>query len=656
MPNLDSLEKSLQTAKDTSKLFALADLAWYYHNIKPTKGILFAKEGLKLAQEKGLLNFQTEFTSTLGANYLVLGNYDKAKDYYFAAARLADKLHDSLSKAIYYSNIGKIYKNKNLYDSALYYFKKSDDIFIKSKHQNLIGSSLSNIASIYEAQLRYDKAEEFYRKALQIKINTQDSVGMSMIFNNIALILQKKGNWNKAIDYLNKSVQISRAIGDSNGVITSCSNLGLNYIYKKDYKRALKTFKGLLAYARLTEDAKLVSNINNYIGNSYYYLKNYDSALVYIRKSLAISEPLSILETMEESYQLLQKIYEAKQDYKSAYEYANKFIIVHDSLFNKNLEKNLASEIARASSELNVKLQVEKKNNKINKLMAEQKIQNNYLIFLIIIIVVLVAASIIVLILQRTIVKKNKFLEETNEQLRIKDKELMETIAIKDKFFRIISHDLKTPISIFFQLSNYLKDNRKNITKEETEQFLDDIRNTAINLNELIDNLSLLSKIQTGSLVMHVETINLALPVQRVINDFSKDLESKKINLSADLPENILIKADINMLFIIIKNFIENAVKFTEEGGEIRVKVFSKGDKAVFEVADTGVGISEDRQKKLFSYEKDYTYGTRRETGAGIGLLITKGLVELGNNIIEFESKENEGSTFRVIFNLIQED
>ena len=247
-------------------------------------------------------------------------------------------------------------------------------------------------------------------------------------------------------------------------------------------------------------------------------------------------------------------------------------------------------------------------------------------------------------------------MEETNEQLRIKDKKLRETIAIKDKFFRIISHDLKTPISLFLHISNYLKDNRKNITKEETNQFLDDIRNTAINLNELIDNLSLLSKIQTGSLVMHVETINLTLPVKRVINDFSKDLDSKKINLSANLPENILIKADINMLFIIIKNLIENSVKFTDEGGEIRVKVFVKEDKAVFEVADTGVGISEERQKKLFSYEKDYTYGTKRETGAGIGLLITKGLVELGNNKIEFESKENEGSIFRVIFNLIQED
>ncbi len=131
IPNLDSLEKSLQTAKGELKLYALAELAWYYHNIKPSKAIAFAQEGLALAKDAKLLVYQREFNATLGANYYVLSDYEKSIMFYRIAVKNAFTLHDSLSIASFYNNIGKSYRNLGLYDSALICFNKGSEIYSK---------------------------------------------------------------------------------------------------------------------------------------------------------------------------------------------------------------------------------------------------------------------------------------------------------------------------------------------------------------------------------------------------------------------------------------------------------------------------------------------------------------------------------------------
>lgn len=653
IPNLDSLEQSLQSSTGEAKLYALAELAWYYHNIKPSKAIGFANEGLAMAKEKNLLNYQTEFNATLGANYFVIGDYYKSIEYYRVAIKNAAKLNDSLSIASYYNNIGTAYKNRGLYDSALAYYRKGSDIYFRRHLFSKVAASYSNIASIYESLNKLDNAYEYYYKALKINISAKDSNGMAMIYNNLALIFQRQGELNKAENYLYKTLEISRTIGDSNGVVTAYANIGLNYELKKDYTKALEIYQSIIPLCKEIEDVQILINLYNYLGSAYYHLKQYDKAIEYVNKSLSLSKEKKLLESMEESYGLLQMIYVAKGDYKSAYDYLLKYSAVHDSLFDARFNEELARETARATSQLQVKLDVEKKNNKILRLSQKGQKQKIYLRFLIVLAAVFLIFIIVILILHRNIRKKNKNLEDAYRTLSAKDAELRKTIAIKDKFFRIIAHDLKTPLSIFINVSDYLINNYNEMQEEDIRTFLFDMQNVSKNLNALLDDLLLWAKIQTGSIQVHQETIDLGLLSQRVVNELRPASEEKEQSLNAETKNNMRVQGDTSLIYTILKNLLQNAIKFTPNRGKINVKTYIQNGKAVFEVSDTGVGISEERKEKLFSYEKVKTYGTNRESGTGIGLVLSKEIAELHNGNIEFDSTKNAGSTFRLILPLI---
>jgi len=653
IPNLDSLEESLQTAKGEAKLFALAELAWYYHNIKPSKAIGFAKEGLVITKEKKLLNYQTEFNATLGANYFVLGDFDKGIEYYRIAINNAAKLNDSLTIASYLNNIGMAYKNKGLFDSALAYYKKGSEIYSKSDYPSKVAASFSNIASIYESLNKIDNAYEYYNKALKINISAKDSSGMSMTYNNLALIYQRNGELNKAENYLYRTLVISRAIGDSNGVVTAYANIGLNYELKKDYRKALETYLNTIPLCKETEDVQILVDLYNYVGSANYYLKNYDEAIRYINKSLALSQKKRLLESMEESYSLLHLIYVDMGNYKSAYNYLSEFSAVHDSLFDTRFNEELARETARATSQLQVKLDVEKKNNKILRLSQKEQKQKIYLLFLVVLAIIFLVFIIVILILHRNIRKKNKNLEEAYQILSHKDAELRKTIAIKDKFFRIIAHDLKTPLSIFINVSDYLINNYNNMKEDVIRDFLFDMQKVSSNLNALLDDLLLWAKIQSGMVKLRTETVVLELLAQRTIKELKPASEEKEQSLTSELNNNIHVKADTNLIYTIMKNLLQNAIKFTPNQGKINVRTYTKKGKAVFEVFDSGVGISEERKDKLFSYEKVKTFGTNQESGTGLGLVLSKEIAELHGGTIEFESSGNHGSTFYLVLPLI---
>ena len=654
IPNLDSLEKSLSKADDEAKLFALAELAWYYHNIKPSKGIEFAKKGLILAEKMNKLPFLAEFNSSMAANYFILTDYNLALKYYRKAIKYADSLNNPLAKASYISNVGKIYKNKGDLDSALLCYQKATEIYRKHKIHSKVSSIYSNMASIYETLNKLKEAEEYYNKALKISITGQDSSSMSMIYNNLALLYQNHKNYNKAENYLNKALLLSRAIGDSNGVVTAYVNIGLNYELKNNYRKALETYKSIMPLIKETEDLEVLTNVYNYTGAAYYYLKNYSEAIKWINKSLEISKKQNLLPATAESYAFLQKIFEATGDYKSAYNYSKKLLAVNDSLANARFNDKLASETARITSQLRVELELEKKNYDILRLSQEREKEKLVADYLKIIVAVIFVFLIITFILYKTIARKNKILNKTNEELKRKEDELRQAIAVKDKFFRIIAHDLKTPLGIFHSYLNYLTANYDKINDDEKKEFIEDLQKTSQDFDQLLDDLLLWAKVQTGTFTLRNEYVDLSQLTMRIVNDLEHMAKAKSQKLISEFNSGLWLNTDIKSVFIVIRNLLTNAIKFTPHNGVINIRTYKKDEFAVLEIQDNGIGISDEQKKKLFSYEKTNTNGTDNERGTGLGLLLTKQLIELNNGRIEFESKEGEGSTFRILIPLTE--
>ncbi len=235
--------------------------------------------------------------------------------------------------------------------------------------------------------------------------------------------------------------------------------------------------------------------------------------------------------------------------------------------------------------------------------------------------------------------------------------ELEELNANKDKFFSIISHDLKSPFQGLLGISNALIDEFDRLTLDEIKMFITNIYSSTKNLYNLIENLLQWSRIETGKLEYSPVKLNLYEEVNYSIGLLVMNAKKKDIILRNAVSDNIFVISDMNILASTLQNLISNAIKFTPAGGMITVSAGIEKDKVEVSVTDTGVGIPEGTIKKLFRIESQVsTEGTARESGTGLGLIICKELLEKQGNNIWVTSRIGSGSSFTFTLNHCDED
>ncbi len=237
--------------------------------------------------------------------------------------------------------------------------------------------------------------------------------------------------------------------------------------------------------------------------------------------------------------------------------------------------------------------------------------------------------------------------KEAEEEIKKYSKELEEVNAEKDKFFSIISHDLRSPFQGLLGISNIIKEEYENLSEDELKLFINNLYNSAKNLFNLIENLLQWSRIQRGKLEINPTSIELYEEILYIINILKQNADNKNIKLINTSTQNIFVLSDINILTSTLQNLISNAIKFTRPGGEIKISSEKENEFVKVTVTDNGVGISEDNLQKLFRVDTQVsTLGTEKETGTGLGLVICKELIERQGGKIWVKSKLGEGSSF----------
>jgi signal transduction histidine kinase len=248
---------------------------------------------------------------------------------------------------------------------------------------------------------------------------------------------------------------------------------------------------------------------------------------------------------------------------------------------------------------------------------------------------------------QRKLRKMQLQLRQQNDKINRQNEELIELNATKDKFFSIISHDLKNPITSILLTAQVLENAAGRIAPEEVNSQLGQIRESVILLNDLFDNLLRWARAQTGKIDFEPERFYLKPLVKNVADLLEGNARQKEISLNYSIEEGIQVFGDKNMIETVIRNLITNALKFTYEGGEVRLVANKFYGGTEISVIDDGVGISEENQKKLFRIDKNYkTKGTSRETGTGLGLILCKEFIERHGGRISVMSRLGEGSRF----------
>lgn len=251
---------------------------------------------------------------------------------------------------------------------------------------------------------------------------------------------------------------------------------------------------------------------------------------------------------------------------------------------------------------------------------------------------------------KRMVVKDLQEEELTQQKLTIEKqrKELESLNATKDKFFSIIAHDLKNPFASLIGASDLLVDNAEELTQKQVKTFLGIINQSARQGFRLLENLLTWSRMQTGAIAWKPKEIDLWDLVNEVVILHTGSAENKEINLEANIDENLKITADPNMINTVVRNLVSNAIKFTPKGGRIIVSSHSKGDNVEIWIADSGIGMDLEEQKKLFRIDEQLTKsGTENETGTGLGLILCKEFVEIHRGSIWVESESGKGSIFK---------
>ena len=232
--------------------------------------------------------------------------------------------------------------------------------------------------------------------------------------------------------------------------------------------------------------------------------------------------------------------------------------------------------------------------------------------------------------------------------------ELRRTISNRDKMYSVIAHDLRSPMASIRMVLNLLVNAIPPETiGQELFDLIDKANRESEETHDLLDNLLKWTKSQTGRLNVVLQEFDLAEVVPGVVDIFVMIAETKHIKLNLNIEEGVEVNADKDMLKTVIRNFISNAIKFSNENSTIDISVKNEAPMARISVRDHGVGISADRIATLSSDGKT-TYGTANEEGSGLGLQLCKDFAVKNGGDVEVTSIEGEGSTFSVLVPLKQ--
>lgn len=244
--------------------------------------------------------------------------------------------------------------------------------------------------------------------------------------------------------------------------------------------------------------------------------------------------------------------------------------------------------------------------------------------------------------------KTERELQERDEYLTEINKQLNELVVTKDKFFSIIAHDLKGPIGTVVGFSRLLVDNFEKYTEQEQKQYINILYNSVNKTYRLLENLLLWSKSQQNTLQFNPERDNLFLLSNESIEILTHMAKGKEIRIDNNIPKDLTVNVDRDMILTVFRNLLSNAIKFTHKGGVIELTASSNNiDFIEVCVKDNGVGISKDKQLKLFDIsENTITKGTEDEQGTGLGLILCKEFIEKHNGKIWVESNGDKGSSF----------
>ncbi len=608
---LDSLLLLLKTEKRANALVKIySDLCWEYRNIDTEKAIEFGEEGIVLAKKINDKKIEAEICNRIGVTYRGFYEYKKALEFYDKALDLSTQIGNLEEKGFALNNIANIYIYQGNYEMAITLIKESIIAFEKGNHQKGLSFAYITLAAYYKALKQYEESQKYNLMSYQIRQKLKMYPEMMISLRLLGQVQKDLGELQVAKKYF----------------------LGALDIYENKHLNV-----GVYIYA--------------YIAEIYLEEKQLDSALFFAKKGLEMSKKHYVKGDFEFFSKTLSDVYAAKGDILSAYQFMKLAYLSKDTNTKTENRKAVAT---HAYQQKRKALELAEKDNKIQK---EQIEKQNFKIIAItaFLVVVIFSGSISTFLILRNRKKKNiayEKLSTANAEILAQKQEILEQTKVLEninngqkKLFSIISHDLRSPINTLKMFLDML--NAGAISVEELREYVPDFAKNVAEIAATLDNLLVWANSQMSGIKANAEIFDISEVVAENINLFAETAKIKNIQLSSKIEKNINVWADVNQIRLVLRNLVNNAIKFTSNDGKIFISAQIIEQTVAVSVHDSGIGMSKEKLHLLFNEETQFsTYGTSGEKGTGIGLLLCKEVIQVNGGTISVRSKEGEGSMF----------
>jgi len=547
---------------------------------------------------------------------------------------------------------GLAYYVKGDYGPSLQYFLKASDLY--RKQGNIVGMAKGLIGQglIQQGIDRHSEAIHLFREAIEAYKDAGQYAGSNPAYLDIAISEIELKEYGNARKNLERAISLSREVGRKDVEHMSLNKLGeLSYL-EGDAETSV-AYHNMVLFDNTEPTSWEKSFAHAGLAQALGKQKNFGLAREHGLIAMDYAEKTHSLWDLERNSKILAEVYFEMDSVDKAYEYLKLNQEYKDSLYSqeKLREVNLMQLESKESE--NRRLLAEKE-------AAERRLFINHVITFLLVLLTLFLILLLILfqrkkkqekIFHKELEEKNRTILEQNQLITDRNTELDNINRSKDRFFSILSHDLKSPIGSIQQLLEMMKSG--DFTPEEQSELLDEMLKQISGTSFMLHNLLFWAGSQLEGNKGKPKDIELSAEVEKVLRAHYWPAKQKNISIIHQvLPGMDKIRADRDQLSVILHNLISNAIKFTVEGKTIHISYEDKGLFLQLSVKDEGIGMSQEKINEIKSMgvrmlpEK----GTKMETGTGLGLLLVKEFLRSNQAQLDVVSTSGKGSEFLVSF------
>lgn len=610
---IDSLELVLKqpSINDNQRIEIYNILARDYGYISSVKSLSYAQQALQLSLLTNNKKGEAYAYRNLASYYSIKGYYGATTEFVEKAIRLFNSLEDTEGLANCYITLGHTFKRQSDYPKALEYHKLAFDIIVQSGTKDRRGIAYLNLAEAFYLNDDLILAKRNLDSAFIILSPVEHLVSLSACYRLSGIINFVSGNYKNAKNDFLEVLSISNEL--------------------QEFSQKEATTEAYIYLARLAGIER-----------------NFERQREFLKEAIEMAAQNNYLRLLRIAYLDLVDFYQKRQDLSLVQFYMNQFLALNDSLRKiQDIEQATMIEsvinslrIAEENEQLFVKQQLQVET------IRRQQLQ--IVLYTLLIVASLVLAGALFYqyhkrkLLSQTLMQEKKLIEE-------KTRDLEALNLTKDKFFSIVSHDLKSPLNSLQGFIKLLEKHVDGLSKEEIKTMVGNLNKDLQNTINLTHDLVLWARSQMNNDPVKPVKVPLNQVVNNVLSLYDDLVRRKQIKTEVDIDKLLCAYSDFDQITFVVRNIIHNALKFTDKEGSLRISAIQKQRTIILTFQDTGIGIPSESIRDIFVPGKIRdSRGTDGEKGTGLGLILCKEFIEKNHGKIDISSRAGEGTTIHI--------